>query len=91
MFNAVGIVSEPVERDDHVLVDLECIGVFGNGSGTCAVQPEFLACIGCDGNKAFAVTRIGKPYHRARGLHYSVFVVRHNVANQHHLRPLIAS
>ena len=41
--DAVGVVAEARQRDHHVLVDLERVGVPGDGRGARAVEPE-LAC-----------------------------------------------
>ena len=44
--DAVGVVAEPLERDDDVLVDLERVGVLGDRRGARAVEPELLARFG---------------------------------------------
>ena len=36
----LGVVRQPLQGYDHVLVDLEGVGVGGDGRGACPVQPE---------------------------------------------------
>ena len=50
-----------------------------------AVQPEFLACLRADGNKAFTAARIGNTHHLASGTGHSIGIVTGNIAHQHHL------
>ena len=52
--DAFGVLAHARQRDHHVLVDLEGIGVPGDGGRPLAVQPELLARIGADGREAFA-------------------------------------
>lgn len=52
--DAVGVFAHAIERDHHVFVDLEGVGVLGNGGGTRAVQPEFLARFRAHGHEALA-------------------------------------
>ena len=56
-----------------------------DGRCSLAVQPEFFACIGADGNEALAGTRIGDAHHLGSGTRHHVGVVAGNVAHQHHL------
>ena len=44
--DAVGVVAEPLERDDDVLVDLERVRVLGDRRRAAAVGPELLARVG---------------------------------------------
>ena len=90
MFNAVGVISQAIKRNDHVFVDLEGVGVFGDGCRSGAIQPEFFARVRRHRDEAFTVTRIGEPHHCTGGFHRGVFIVRNNIANQYHFRPLIA-
>ena len=55
-----------------------------NGRCALAVEPEFFACIGVDGNKAFTAARVGNAHHFRGGFSHGVGVVSRNVANEHH-------
>ena len=44
--DAVGVVAQALQRDHHVLVDLEGVGVLGDRGGARAVEPEALALLG---------------------------------------------
>ncbi len=84
--HAVAIVAHARQRDHHVLVDLEGVGVFGDGGGARAVQPEFLARLGGHGDEAFAVAQVGEAHDLRGGFARRAFVVAHHVGDQHHLR-----
>ena len=64
--HAVGIIRQPVQRNHHVLVDLEGVGMGGDGGGAGAVEPEFLARFGRHGDEAFTAAGIGQ-LHDVRG------------------------
>ena len=91
MFNSVRIVPQPIQRNHHVFINFEGIGVLGNRCRAGTVQPEFFTCISRDCDKPFPVARIGEPHDLASGLHHGIFIIRNNVTNQHHFRTLIAS
>ena len=91
VLNAFRIITETIQRNHHVFIDLEGVGVFGNRCRARAIKPEFLARFRCDGHEAFAVTGVGDAHHRAGRLHRGVLIVRNNVADQHHFWPLIAA
>ena len=55
--DAFGVLAHARQRDHHVLVDLEGVGVLGNRRGALAVEPELLARLGTDRHEAFAVPR----------------------------------
>ena len=55
--DAVGVLAHARQRDHHVLVDLEGVGVLGDRRGALAVEPELLARLGADGDEAFAAAR----------------------------------
>ena len=76
----------PVQRDHHVFVDLEGVGVLGDRGGAGAVEPEFLARLRADRDEAFADARVGHAHHFRGGLRHRVFIVADDVAEQHHLR-----
>ena len=82
--DAVGVFGHARQRNHHVFVDLEGVGVAADRSGFFAVQPEFLARFGADGDKAFAAARVGNPHDLAGGAGHGVRVVPGDVANQQH-------
>ena len=88
--DAVAVVAQPRQRNHHVFVDLEGVGVLGDGGGAAAVQPEALARFRGNGDEALAVARIGQPHHLAGGFRHCILVVRYEVRNQHHLGPALA-
>ena len=57
-----------------------------DGCCALAVQPEFIACFGADGNKALTTTAVCQAHHLGAYLRHPVGVVTGNVADQHHLR-----
>ena len=61
--DAVGVLGHARQRDHHVFIDLEGVGVARDGGGALAVQPKFLARLGADGHKTLAAARIGNPHH----------------------------
>ncbi len=61
--DAVRIVAEPRQRNHHVLVDLECVGVARNRCGTRTVEPEFPACFRTRRDETFAAARVGDTHH----------------------------
>jgi len=85
-FDALGVLAHARQRDDHVLVDLEGVGVLGNRGRALAVEPELLARVGADRGEALAGARIGYPHHLAGGAGDGVLVVANDVTQQHHLR-----
>jgi hypothetical protein len=52
--DAVGVLAHARQRNHHVFVHLEGVGVAADGGGALAVGPELLARVGADGDKAFA-------------------------------------
>ena len=66
--DAVGVVAEALERDHHVLVDLERVGVLRDRGGARAVEPEALALLGGHRDEALAVARVGDAHHVRGGL-----------------------
>ena len=61
--DAVGVLAQLLERDHHVLVDLEGVGVLGDRRGARAVEPEALARLGRHRDEALAVARVGDAHH----------------------------
>ena len=53
--NTIGVFSHARQRNHHVLVDLERVGVLGDGGRPLAVQPEFFSRLGADSNKTLAI------------------------------------
>ncbi len=64
--DAVGVVAQARQRDHHVLVDLERVGVLGDRRGARAVEPELLARLGGHRDEAFAAARVGDAHDLAR-------------------------
>ena len=83
--DAVGVLGHARQRDHHVFVDLEGVGVLADGGRALAVQPELLARLGADGDEAFAAARIGDAHHFRGDARHGVGVVAGDVADQHHL------
>src|SRR5690606_19957669 len=83
--DGVGVFAHAIERNHHVFVDLEGVGVARDGGGAGAVEPELAACFGRDRHEAFAMTAVGDAHDLAGGDGHRVFVVAHDVADQHHL------
>ncbi|MNV08932.1 hypothetical protein D3C71_994100 [compost metagenome] len=83
--DAVGVLGHARQRDHHVFVDLEGVGVAADGGRALAVEPELLARLGADGNEAFAAARVGDAHHFRGDARHRVGVVARDVAEQHHL------
>ena len=61
--NAIGVFGHAVQGNHHVFIDFEGVGMPRNGRCAFAVEPEFFARIGVDGNKAFTAARVGNAHH----------------------------
>ena len=88
--DAVAVVAHARQRDHHVLVDLEGVGVARDGGGARAVEPEFLACFGVNRDEAFGRAQVANAHDFRGSRHHCLFVVTDEVADQHHLRPTMA-
>ncbi len=86
--DAAAVVGEALQRDDHVLVDLEGVGVTRDGRGAGAVEPEALACLRTDRDETLPVARLGECHHLRGGLIDQRLVVAHEIRDQHHLGQL---
>ena len=84
-FDGIGVVPETRQRDHHVFVDLEGVGVFGDRGGACAVEPELPACVGTDGDEALAAAAVGDADGLAGGARHGGVIFADDVADQHHL------
>ena len=89
--DCVGVFAESLERDHHVFVDLERVGVARDRRGARAVAPERLACLAASRDESLARPCIGYPDDLGRGTGYRCVVVAHDVAEQHHLRQCAAA
>src|SRR5690606_34874154 len=89
-FDRVGVFTHAVKRDDHIFVDLERVCVAGNGGSARAVQPEFFTRFGADGDKAFAMARVGDSHDFAGSYRYSVGIVTDDIADKDHFRQAAA-
>ena len=90
-FDAVGIIGQPRQRNDHVFVDLERVGVLGDRRGARPVEPEALSRFGGDRDKALAAARVCDAHHRGSGARDVIDVVAHDVAKQSHFGALAAA
>ena len=88
--DAVAVVAHARQRNHHVLVDLEGVGVARDRRGAGAVEPELLARLGADGDEALAAARVGDLHHFRGRAHHRALVGADDVADQHHLRPAVA-
>ena len=84
--DAVGVLGHARQRNHHVFVDLEGVGVAADGRRALAIQPELLARLGADGDEAFAAARVGNAHHFAGHARHVVGVIARDVTKQHHLR-----
>ena len=82
--NAIGVLGHARQRNHHVLVDLESVGVLADRRRAFSVQPEFLARIGTDGDEAFAAARIGNAHHLRGGAGHGIGIIAGNITHQHH-------
>ena len=82
--DAIGVLGHARQRNHHVFVDLEGVGVARNGGGLLTVQPELFARLGADGNEAFAAARVGNADDLGCRLGHVVGVVTGDVTDQHH-------
>ena len=83
--HAVAIVAHARQRNDHVFVQLEGVGVLGNGGSARTVQPEFFARLGGNRDKAFAAAQVGETHNFRGGLCHRIFIIAHHIGQQHHL------
>ena len=88
--DAVAVVAHAVERNHHVFVDLEGVGVFRDGRGAGAVEPEAFALFVRGGNEAFGGARGAHAHDFRGGRHHGGLVVADDVTHQHHLGPAVA-
>ncbi len=88
--DAVGIVAEALERNHHVLVDLERVRMARDRRRARAVRPELPACFRGDGYEAFGTARIGEADDFGGRARDAVVGLADDVADQHHLRPPMA-
>ena len=83
--DAVAIVAHARQRDDDVLVELEGVGVAGDGGGARAVEPEFLARVGIHCDEALGRAKVAHAHDLRSGGHHRRFVMTDDVAEQDHL------
>ena len=83
--DAQRVLAHALQRDHHVLVHLERVGVLGDGGGALAIEPELLARVGADGDEALARARVGHAHDLAGGARDGVLVGADDVAEQRHL------
>ena len=83
--NAVGVLRHAGQRNDHIFVNFEGIGVAADGGRFFAILPKLFARFGADGNEAFATSRVGNAHHFRGDFGHIVGVVARNVRQQKHL------
>src|SRR5262245_48453720 len=76
--NAIGIVAEPLQRNDDVLIDLECVGVARDSRCARAVQPEALARFRTHGDEPFPPACVSDAYYARRNLSHRLRIVAHD-------------
>ncbi len=84
--DAVGVFPHPVQRNHHVFIDLESVGMFGNGGGAGTIEPELLARFRRNRNEALADMLIGHADNFGCGLRDCVLIISDDVAEQGHFR-----
>ena len=82
--DAIGVLGHAGQRNHHILIHLEGVGVLADGRCALAIQPEFFAGLGADGHKAFATAAVGNAHHLAGGTGHGIGIVAHDVPHQHH-------
>ena len=88
--DAVGVLAHAWQRDHHVFIDLEGVGMARDGGSARAVEPELLAGLGAHGDEALAALAVGHTDHFRGGAGHGVLVVTDDIADQHHLRERVA-
>ncbi len=83
--DAVAVITHARQRNHHVLVDFEGVGVTGNGRSAGAIQPEFFTRFIGHGHKAFAVAQICQPHDFRRRRAHGIGAIADHIGNQHHL------
>jgi len=85
-FARVRVFAEPLHRDHDVFIQLEGVRVAADGGGSRAFVPELLSLFRRLRDKGFTLAAaadisdlLGQPVER-------LFVIRHDVAHDHHLR-----
>ena len=84
--DGVGVLAQPLERNDDVLVDLERVGVLRDRRGSARSSQNLRACLGADGDEALARAGVGEAHDCARSRRPPPLVLADDVAEQHHLR-----
>ena len=85
---AVAVIAEALQRDDHVLVDLEGVCVRGDGRDAGALVPEAVARLGAHRDEPLGGAGVGELHHLGGGPRHGVLVVTSHVEQQDHLRPV---
>ena len=82
---AVGVLGHARQWDDHVFVDLECIGVTADGGGAFTVQPKLFTRLGADRHKALARSGVSQTNDLRGGTGHRIGIVASDIAKQHHI------
>jgi hypothetical protein len=83
----VAILAHAWQRNHHILVQLEGVGVARDGGGARAIQPEFPARLGVDSDEAFGTAQVAHAHHLRGGVHHRRLVGSDDIADQDHFRP----
>jgi hypothetical protein len=90
-FDAVAVIAHARQRDHHVLVDLEGVGVACDGGGAGAIEPEVLRDSADTAMKPSAPRWLHRRTTSDAAGHDRRFVVADDVADQHHLGAAVAA
>ncbi len=74
------------KRDDHVLVELEGVGVSRDRAQVLAILPEELALLFVGGGYSLGVVGLDEPYNALAGALQELLVVALDIDQQHRLR-----
>jgi len=88
--DTLAIDGELIERDDHILVDFEGVGVARDGRGARTCGPESASRLGADSDETLAVTGIGQAHHLGGGGTHGITILTGDISQQHHFRPFAA-
>ncbi len=82
--DGVRVLAQALERNHHVLIDLEGVGMLGDGRGLGAIQPELAPRLRAHRDESFAGAGVGQTHHMRGGRRHRVRVLADDIAQQHH-------
>jgi hypothetical protein len=80
-----GVLAHARQRDHHVLVDLEGVGVAAMAAVRLRSSQNFLRASALTATKPSPLRAVGDAHHLAGGARHGGLVVADDVAHQHHL------